>query len=72
MKKINCIYSWAIFMLGIIFSCSYDDKSISIGEELPQIIIDTTGVSDGGERLYVVRDSILSIHPKIVYGRGYG
>lgn len=67
MKKINCIYSWAIFMLGIIFSCSYDDKSISIGEELPQIIIDTTGVSDGGERLYVVRDSILSIHPKIVY-----
>lgn len=67
MKKISLKYSWFGLMVGLLFACSYEDKSIYVEELLPKIFIDTTGVSDGSIELRVNRDSVLSIHPKIVF-----
>lgn len=67
MKKMNYLYSWILFMAGFVFACSYEDKSMMIGQEFPEIIIDTSGVSGGSSGLYITRDSVLSIHPQIIY-----
>lgn len=64
-------YIWMIIAMMGFFSCSYEDKSGILGESLPDIIIDTSGITQNGDpRMFVKRDSLLTISPKIEYEGG--
>lgn len=66
MRNLKYIFI-AAGLYAILQSCSYDDKSSPASISLPEIVIDTTGISHGDSRIYTHEGEYLEIKPTVTY-----